>query len=95
MITRKSLIEKLQKMNLDQVLFPGYRRPRHTTGDYHGYAAENALRELIGVDIFNQMTYLTVRGISKANPKWFRQLYTDLAWDTGDITPGSILQALT
>ena len=94
MITRKALIQKLKDMNLDTVLFQGARRVQHTSGDYHGHDAEYVLRKLIGVDVFNQLTYRTVRGIQKQTPKWFRQLYADLAWGHGDITPGSILYAL-
>jgi hypothetical protein len=90
MITRKTLIAKLDAMNLDTVLLAGF----HRTPNYRGDAAEKALRPLIGIETFNQREHITARGTAKANPTWLKQLYTDLSWATGDITAGSILYAL-
>ncbi len=95
MITRKALIQNLQAMNLDTVLLEGFRRSTGQSGGYRGHAAEVALEKVItGVSHFSQAHYYTVREHRHDTPKWFRQLYTELAWATGDITPGSILQAL-
>jgi hypothetical protein len=96
MITRKAFVTKLQKMHPDVVLFEGYRRSTEQSGGYRGAAAEGALEKVIegGVVGFSQSHYYTPRGMCYETPKWFRQLYTDLAWGTGDITVGSILYAL-
>lgn len=95
MITRKALVAKLKSMNLDQVLFAGIHRSTEQSGGYRGKAAQAALDKLItGVSSFAQAHYHTVRGLRRDTPKWFRQLYTEIAWATGDVTPGSILAAL-
>ncbi len=91
MITKKALIAKLQSMNLDEVLFQGARRSSFDHGKWH--AAQVALGKIIG-GCFGQSTYTTKRGSLKDTPKWFRQMYTNITWDSGDVTPGSILQAL-
>lgn len=90
LITRKALAAKLQDMDLSMVLIPGCKR----TSNWRGYAAVEALRNLIGIETFAQATHVTRSGNVVQNPKWFKQLFTDLEWSTGDITPGSILQAL-
>jgi len=91
MITKKSLIAKLQSMNLDEILFQGARRDSKLGGKWH--AAQVALENVIE-GTFGQSTYATKRGLLKETPKWFRQMYTNIMWDQGDVTPGSILQAL-
>jgi hypothetical protein len=90
MIARKTLIAKLNSMNLDTILIAGYQR----TPNWRGYAVIEALRPLIGVETFNQREYVTTRHAQKSNPKWFKQLFTDLEWAVGDITAGSTLYAL-
>ena len=91
MITRKALIVKLQTMNLDTILFAGSRR----TAQHRGQAVEIALARFLPRTTFGQTQHATGMGAMKKNPKWFTQLYTDLSWASGDITPGSILQALS
>jgi len=91
MITKKALIAKLQSMNLDQVLFQGARRSSFAHSK--GHATQVSLEKIIE-GTFGQTTYTTKRGILKETPKWFRQMYTNVSWDSGDVTPGSILQAL-
>lgn len=90
MITRKVLIAKLQSMDLDTVLFAGCRRSTNN----RGHAVEVALSRFIKTT-FGQKFH-AVRGSAgqRENPRWFKQLYTDLSWAVGDITPGAILQAL-
>lgn len=90
MITRKALIAKLQDMNLSDVLVSGQKR----TSNWRGYAVCEALRSIIGIETFAQSTHVSRRGNIVKNPKWFQQLFTNLEWASGDITPGSILQAL-
>lgn len=92
MITRKALIAKLQSMDLDQVLFQGARRSSVADGKWH--AAQVSLEKIIEGVTFGASTYTTKSGLLKQAPMWFRQMYTNISWDTGDITPGSILQAL-
>lgn len=89
-ITRKALIDACQQMNLDEVLFSAQRR----TSNHRGHAVEVALAHFIATT-FGQQYHATRNGAKQAkNPKWFQQLYTDLAWSSADITPGAILQAL-
>lgn len=90
MISKKNLIAKLEKMNLDSVLFSANRR----TANHRGYAAEIALASLIGVSTFGATSHTTKRGKLVSNPRWFAGLYTEVTWSAGDVTPGSILQAL-
>lgn len=90
-ITRKGLIDACQKMDLDMVLFSAQRR---TPTQHRGYAVEVGLSRFISTS-FGQQYHAICGGAAQVeNPKWFKQLYTDLAWSTGDITPGAILQAL-
>lgn len=90
-ITRKALIAACQSMNLDTVLFDVNRR----TTQHRGHAVEVALSHFVKTT-FGQKFHATHNGASQIeNPKWFKQLYTDLAWSANDITPGSILQALS
>jgi hypothetical protein len=90
-ITRKALIATCQSMNLDEVLFSAQRR----SANHRGHAVEVALSRFIAT-AFGQQYHATKNGAKQVkNPKWFQQLYTDLAWSSGDITPGAILQALS
>lgn len=90
-ITRKALITTCQSMNLDEVLFSTQQR----TPQHRGYAVERALARFINT-AFGQQYHATKNGAAQAaNPKWFKQLYTDLAWGTSDITPSVILEALS
>jgi hypothetical protein len=91
MITKKALIAKLQTMDLDEILFQGARRDSKSGGKWH--ATQVALEKIITGN-FGQSTYATKRGTLKETPKWFRQMYVNISWDSGDVTPGSILQAL-
>lgn len=92
MITRKALIATCQSMNLDEMLFSCQRR---TPTQHRGYAVEIALAPFVGTT-FGQKYHATKNGAKQVeNPKWFKQLYTDLAWSSCDITPGAILQALS
>ena len=95
MITRKALVAKLKAMNLDNVLIPWQRRASEAAGSYRGYDAEKVLIPLLEVPHMSQRNFFTKRGCQKENPKWLKQLYTDIAWSSGDITPGSILQAIS
>jgi hypothetical protein len=90
MVTRKELVKRLQEMNLDEVLFSGERR----SVQWAGRAAQVALEKLLPGLSFGQSNYCTKRGLLKNNPKWFTQMYVNIAWATGNVTPGSILQAL-
>lgn len=95
MITRKALVAKLQKMSPDVVLFASIHRSTEQAGGWRGNAAQSSLQKVIeGVSSFNQSQYHTARGVRKDTPKWFRQLYTELTWATGDVTPGTILAAI-
>jgi hypothetical protein len=91
MITKKALIAKLQTMNLDEILYQGARRSSFGHSKWH--AAQVALEKIIEGN-FGQSAYTTKRGTLKQAPKWFKQMYTNISWDSGDITPGAILQAL-
>lgn len=94
-IARKALIAKLQKMTPDLILFAGIHRSTEQAGGWRGNAAQVSLQKVIeGVGSFNQSQYHTVRGIRRDTPKWFRQLYTEIAWEHGDVTPGTILAAI-
>jgi len=90
MLTRKSLIAKLKQMEPGAILFDGSRR----SFQHRGYAVEIALKRFLPHTTFGQTQHATGMGSAKKNPKWFTQLYVDLAWATGDITPWAILQAL-
>lgn len=89
-ITRKALVKKLQEMNLSEILVAGTKR----TANWRGYVVIEALRNLINAETFNQSTHVSRRGNIVKNPKWFAQMFVNLEWASGDITPGSILQAL-
>ena len=89
MITRKNLIEQLESMNSTAILFPAWKR----TANHRGYAVEQALGQFIST-AFGQQTHSTITGTLKQNPKWFKQLYTDLEWSPLDITPRTILSTL-
>lgn len=89
--TQEEIIAECQSMDLSEVLFSAQRR---TPTQHRGYAVEIALARFVGTT-FGQQFHATQNGASQVeNPTWFKQLYTDLAWSTGDITPGAILQAL-
>lgn len=88
--SRKALITKLEAMNPAQVLFPAWKRD----SNHRGYAVEQALKEFFGDVSFGQATHCVGLGSLKKNPKWFVQLYVDLAYDNKDITPGYILYFL-
>lgn len=90
-ITRKALIAACQHMNLDTVLFSAQRR----TAQHRGRAVEVALASFVRVAFGQQFHAVRDGAAQAANPKWFKQLYTDLAWSAEDITPGAILQALS
>lgn len=90
-ISRKALIAACRDMDLNTVLFDANRR----TTQHRGHAVEVALSHFVKTT-FGQKYHATRNGAAQVeNPKWFKQLYTDLAWDTNDITPGAILQALS
>lgn len=90
MISKKALIAALKSMDLATVLCPSYRR----SANHRGYAVEVALASFVDVS-FGQASHSSKRCDKLVNnPRWFRQLYTDLSWASGDVTVYSILQAL-
>lgn len=90
MITRKALLEMLRQLPSTQVLFDASRR----TPNNRGWAVEQALKRFMPNVVFGQTTYCMPRGSMKNTPKWFRQLYAELAWSAADITPRLILHHL-
>lgn len=90
MITRKAFIAQLRQMDPALVLFPAWKRNAH----HRGGAAEEALKQFFPNTTLGQSSHCTGNGKRQENPKWLAQLYTDLAWDTNDITPGWILYHL-
>lgn len=89
-ITKKALIAACKNMEFGEVLFSAQRR----TNNHRGYAVEVALSHFF-TTTFGQQFHAVRNGAAQvANPRWFRQLYTDLAWSAEDITPMAILQAL-
>lgn len=88
--TKKALVTACQSMDLDTVLFDANRR----SSNNRGHAVEVALSHFFTTTFGQQFHAVRDGEAQVANPKWFKQLYTDLAWSAYDITPGSILQAL-
>lgn len=88
--TKKALIAACQRMDLDTVLFDANRR----SSNNRGHAVEVALSHFFTTTFSQQFHAVRGGAAQVTNPKWFKQLYTDLAWSANDITPGSILQAL-
>ena len=89
--TRKAFVAQLKEMDPAEVLFPGWRR----SAQDRSYAVVQALQQFIGEDVsFGQSSHCIGLGAQKENPKWFAQLFTDLSWDSRDITPGWVLYHL-
>lgn len=93
MITRKTLINKLQNMGLDTVLFEGYRRSYNNNGSRE-YATLKVLEKLLDLPSVGQSHYSTKRGAMKDNPVWLTKLYTEITWSVGTIHVGDVLQHL-
>jgi hypothetical protein len=90
MITRKALIDQLEAMDPNAVLL----RAGERSAQHQGHAVERALARFLGDMSFGQATHCVGQGKLQANPKWFKQLYTDIAHDCHDVTPGWILYFL-
>lgn len=93
MITRKALIAKLKSMDLDTILLDIHQRSYHNNGSRY-MAGSVVLEKLTGVDVVGQQSHCGRSGISRPNPKWLTQLFTEIMWSVGAVRVGDILQYL-
>lgn len=93
MITRKALKQKLLAMNPDTVLLATHQRSYTNNGSRY-VAGSVVLEKLTGVDVVGQQSHCGRSGISRKNPKWLTQLFTEIMWSVGAVHVGDVLQFL-
>lgn len=93
MITRKALITKLKSMNPDAVLLPVEQRS-YTNNGARDLAGSKVLEKLTGIDVVGQQSHCGKSGIVHQNPKWMKQLFTEIVWSVGAVCVGDVLQHL-
>jgi hypothetical protein len=93
MITRRALIAKLQSMSPEAELLNGTARC-YTNNGSRPVAASTVLQKLLDIPVIGQSDHCGKRGNVAANPKWLKQLFTEITWSVGTIHVGDVLQHL-